>query len=84
MGYAIAALAAIGCAVGVVFRLKILLPILAILLVVSVLFSVSRSYGITDAFLTIVLAQIVVQAGYFLGVVIRAYFSRNGRMHPIL
>ncbi len=84
MGYAIAALAVIGFAVGVVFRLKVLLPILAILLVASVIFAVSRGYGIVDALLTIILVQIIVQAGYFLGIVLRAFFAGGGRMHPIL
>ncbi len=83
MGYAIAALAVMGLAVGVVFRLKVLLPILATLLIVSVGVAITRSYGFIDALLTIFLVQVIVQAGYFSGVVIRAYFAGNRRMNHI-
>lgn len=84
MGYVLAALAAIGCAVGIAFRLKVLLPILAILLVASVIFTVSRGYGITDTLLTVILVQVIIQAGYFLGILIRTFFARHRGMHPIL
>ncbi len=84
MGYVIAALAAVGCAVGLVFRLKVLLPILATLLIASVIFAISHGYGIVDTLLTVIVVQIIVQAGYFLGILIRTYFARSGGMHPIL
>lgn len=84
MGYAIAALAVVGFAVGVVFRLKVLLPILAVLLVASVIFAITRGYSFTDALLTTIAVQIIIQAGYFLGIVVRAYAARSGGMRPIL
>ncbi len=84
MGYVIAALAAIGCAVGVVFRLKVLLPILAFLLVASTVYAVSHGYGAVDTLLTAVTVEITIQAGYFLGILIRTYFARKGGMHPVL
>ena len=84
MGYVLAALAATGFAVGVVFRLKVLLPILAILLIASVILSVDRGYGFLDTLLTIFLIQIVIQAGYFLGILVRAHLARSGGMHTIL
>lgn len=84
MGYVIAALAAIGCALGVIFRLKVLLPVLAILLVASVIFAITHGYGAVDTLLTSIVVQIAAQAGYFLGILIRTYFARSGGMHPIL
>jgi hypothetical protein len=66
------------------FQLKALLPILAALLIVSVVFSLVHGFGFLDTALTIMVAQAIVQGGYFLGLMIRAFFSSSGRMRPIL
>jgi hypothetical protein len=83
MGNAAVALAIIGFAVGTVFRLWILLPILALLLLVSILFSLVSGFGFLDTGLTIMTAQAIVQGSYFLGLVVRAVFSAY-RIKPIL
>jgi len=84
MVYAAIALATVGVAVGLVFRLKILLSILAMLLVVSVVFSVGRGLSFLDTALTIMVVQTILQASYFLGLVIRAVLTAGHRMRPIL
>ena len=84
MVYAAIALAIVGAAVGLAFRLKILLPVLALLLVVSVLFSLDRGFDFLDTALTIMAVQTILQAGYFLGLVIRAVLTAGHRMRPIL
>jgi hypothetical protein len=84
MVYAAIALAIMGTAVGLAFRLKILLPVLALLLVVSVLFSLARGFGFLDTALTIMVVQTILQASYFLGLVIRAALTAAHRMRPIL
>ena len=84
MVYAAIALAIVGVAVGLVFRLKILLSILALLLVVSVVFSVGRGCSFLDTALTIMVVQTILQASYFLGLVIRAAFTSAHRMGPVL
>jgi hypothetical protein len=84
MVYAAIALAIVGAAVGLVFRLKILLPVLALLLVVSVVFSLGRGFGFLDTALTIMFVQTILQASYFLGLVIRAVVTGTHRMRPIL
>ncbi len=53
MVYAAIALALVGAAVGLVFRLKILLPVLGLLLIVSVVFSLDRGFSFLDTALTI-------------------------------
>jgi hypothetical protein len=78
------ALAILGLAVGVAFRLKVLLPILALLLVVSILFSIVRGFTFFDAALTIMAAQSIVQGGYFLGLIARALFTAVHRIRPII
>jgi hypothetical protein len=84
MGYAAIALAIAGAAVGVMFRLKILLSAVALLLVVSMVFSLSHGFGFLHTALTIMAAQTILQGSYFLGLVIRAVFAAAHRMRPIL
>jgi hypothetical protein len=84
MVYAAIALAIVGAAVGLAFRLKILLPVLALLLVVSILFSLERGFGFLDTALTIMAVQTILQASYFLGLVIRAVLTAAHRMRPVL
>ena len=84
MVYAAIALASVGVAVGLMFRLKILLPVLGLLLVVSVVFSLERGFSFLDTALTIMAVQAIVQGSYFLGLVIRAVFTAAYRMRPVL
>jgi hypothetical protein len=84
MGYAAFALAVIGFALGAVFRLKILLLILALLLVVSVVFCVTRGFSFLDTALMIMLAQTIVQSSYFLGLVVKAVFTATYQMRLTL
>jgi hypothetical protein len=83
MGDAAITLAMLGFGVGVVFRLKILLPILALLLVVSMAFSLARGFTFLDTALTITAVQSIVQGSYFLGLVVRAVFTPGQRTRPI-
>jgi hypothetical protein len=78
------ALAILGFAVGVVFRLKILLSILAVLLIVSVAFSLARGFTFLDTALTVMAAQCVIQGCYFLGLVARAVLTAAQRSRPVL
>ena len=84
MVYAAIALAFVGAAVGLVFRLKILLPVLGLLLIVSVAFSLERGFSFLDTALTIVVVQTILQGSYFLGLVIRVVFTSAYRMRPVL
>jgi hypothetical protein len=84
MLYAAIALAILGFAVGLAYRLKVLLPILAALLIGSVVFSVGQGFSFLNTALTIMVAQAVIQLSYFLGLVIRALFGGSRRMRPIL
>ena len=84
MGNAAIALAILGFAVGVVFRLKILLSILGLLLVVSIVFSLARGFAFLDTALTIMAVQSIVQASYFLGLVVRAVLTGAQRTPPVL
>lgn len=84
MGSAAVAIAILGFAVGAVFRLRILLSVLALMLVASVVFSLSRNFDFLHTALTIMATQCIVQGSYFLGLVIRAVLTAAYRMRPIL
>ncbi|MGA2288046.1 hypothetical protein [Bradyrhizobium sp.] len=78
------ALAILGVAVGAMFRLKVLLAIVALLLVASLVFSLSRGFTFQGTALTILAAQCILQGSYFLGLVIRAVVSAAYRMRLTL
>jgi hypothetical protein len=84
MGDAAIALAIVGFAIGAVFRLKILLLILALLFVVSVMFSLTRGFTFLDTALTVMAAQSLVQGSYFLGLVARAVLAAAHRTRSVL
>jgi len=75
MGYAAIALATLGFSVGIVFRLKMLLLVLAVLLVGSIGFSLANNFTVLKTTLTIVTTQGAFQGGYFLAMLARAAFA---------
>lgn len=81
MAYAALILALVGFLTGVLFRLRFLMVILALLLVLSLAFSVSNGFSFLETALTIVAAQTITQASYFLGLVVRAFFTANNARH---
>jgi hypothetical protein len=72
MGYAALIVAITGFAVGMRFRVTALLPIIVLLLLVSILVPVLQSFSFLHTALVTILAQIIIQSCYFLGVVARA------------
>jgi hypothetical protein len=74
----------LGVAVGIVFRLKVLLSILALLFLVSVLFALGRGFNFLDTALTIMVVQTILQGSYFLALVARAIFAADHRVRHIL
>lgn len=81
MGYAAIALALLGLAVGVLFRLQVLLIVIALLLSFSIIFSLGTGLSFFDGLLTIVAAQTVIQGSYFLGLIARAALAPRGPRH---
>jgi hypothetical protein len=81
MGYAILALAIGGFAAGTRFSMRGLLPILLLLLLASVALAIVRGFSATDTALMVVLAQAIVQAAYFLGLIVRAFWPASIARH---
>lgn len=84
MQHAAIALAIMGFVVGVMFRFRVLLPILLALLLFSIVFALGRGFTFVGAIWAIMLAQAIVQASYFLGLVVRAYFAAAHRPRRVL
>ncbi len=82
MEYAAIILAILGLAIGLAFRLKVLLPILALLLVGSAAFAIARGLDLADTALVVFAAQAAIQFGYFVGIVVRSVISSqwSGRL----
>jgi hypothetical protein len=79
MEYASIVLAFLGLAVGVRFRFKVLLPMLPLLVVASVIFAATNGYSFTQTVITVVVAQVILQVCYFVGIATRAFFSGSSR-----
>jgi hypothetical protein len=83
MEYTAVLLALLGFAVGIMFRLQLLMLVAALLVPVSILFAELNSFGLPGTALTIMVAQTIVQASYFLGLVARSAFGAVYRARPI-
>jgi len=79
MEYAAVTIAILGLTIGTTFRLRFLLGIVLLLLPISLVFSVSRGYGLLATVLMIVVPQVILQGGYFFGLLGRAVFSVTQR-----
>jgi hypothetical protein len=84
MGLAAIALAVLGSAIGIAFRLRVLLPILGLLLIISSVFSVARGLDFVHTALVVVTAQAILQTGYFIGILARALLVGAQRLRPVL
>jgi len=81
MGYAAIALAALGFAIGMVFRLQVLLMLIVLLLFFSIIFAFGSGMSISNGLLTIMALQTVVQGSYFLGLIARSVLTSHGPRH---
>jgi hypothetical protein len=77
MEYYAVGLAVLGGAVGAAFRWKVLLPIIGLLPFASIIFSISRGFGLVDTTIVILVAEAILQGGYLVGLLIRATATRS-------
>jgi hypothetical protein len=74
---AVVAIALLGFAAGLVFRLNVLIVILVFLLFLSVGYAIAQHFSILTSILTIFGAQVIAQGSYFLGLVARSIAGRG-------
>jgi hypothetical protein len=77
MVYSAIALATAGFVVGGVFRFRVLLALVGVLLLLSIAFSFGHGFSFLETALTILVAQIIFQGTYVIGLVARSYFYRT-------
>ena len=77
MKTAVVAIALLGFAAGLLFRLNFLIVILVFLLFLSVGYAIAYHFGILTSILTIASVHVVAQGSYFLGLVARSIASRG-------
>jgi hypothetical protein len=83
MGYAAIAIAIFGFAVGLKFRVKMLLFFVGATLIASIVFSVSSGFGFLKTLLTIMAAQTILQSSYFLGLVVQSILTTPRIRHVL-
>jgi len=64
--------------------IALILSILALLFLVSIVFSLARGFNFLDTALTIMIVQTILQGSYFLGLVARAFFDTDHRVRHLL
>jgi hypothetical protein len=77
MVYSAITLAIVGFVVGGVFRFRVLLTLVGVLLLLSIVFSLGHGFSFLETALTILLAQTIFQGTYFIGLAARSYFYRT-------
>jgi len=77
MVYSAIALAIAGFVVGGVFRFRVLLALVGVLLLLSIVFSLGHGFSFLATALTIIVAQTIFQGTYFIGLVARSFFYRS-------
>jgi hypothetical protein len=71
MVYFAIGLAVIGAAAGIAFRWKVLLPVIVLLPLLAIIVSVSRGLTPGKIAVMIIVAEAILQGGYFLGLLMR-------------
>jgi hypothetical protein len=71
MIYSAVGLAVFGIATGLAFRWKVLLPIIVLLPFAATFMSLSSGLSLEDTLMAILVAEAVLQCGYFAGLLIR-------------
>lgn len=75
--YSAIGLAVLGAAIGLVFRWKVLLPVIVLLPFAAIILSVSRGLSYRDAAIVVIVAEAVLQGGYFAGLLMRYVFDAS-------
>ncbi|MGJ4892933.1 hypothetical protein ACQR0Z_27655 [Bradyrhizobium sp. HKCCYLS3077] len=75
MGYAAIALATLGLGLGLTSRVWALFPVVMVLFLATITLAIQQALGLMEATLYTVLAQLIIQACYFVGLVVRVTFG---------
>jgi hypothetical protein len=84
MEYAAMAVGILGFAAGLRFRLNVLLLLVGLLLLATLIFSITQGSSFVETAITIAVAQAILQASYFLGLVAHVVFDSDHRLQSVL
>jgi hypothetical protein len=74
---AVVAIALLGFAAGLVFRVHVLIAFAVFLLFLSIGYNIAHQFGVLTSVLTIIGVQVIAQGSYFLGLVARSIAGRG-------
>jgi hypothetical protein len=80
MIYSAVGLAVIGVGAGLAFRWKVLLPVIVLLPLAVIVYSVSRGLSYKDTIIVVFAAEGILQVGYFAGLLMR--FIADASLRP--
>jgi hypothetical protein len=79
MLYSAIGLAAIGVGAGLAFRWKVLLPVIVLLPLAAIILAASCGSSYKNGAIVIIVAEVILQVGYFAGLLIRSIAIANLR-----
>ena len=81
MVYSAIALAITGFVVGGVFRFRVLVALVGVVLFLSIAFSLGHGFSFLKTAVAIIVAQTIFQGTYFIGLAARTFFYRTDEGH---
>jgi hypothetical protein len=83
IGYTAVGLSVVGFVVGLTLHLRAFLIFVGLVLIASIAYSVDAGLGFFSTFLNLITAEAILQASYFVGLVVRNFFSGNGLRYTL-
>lgn len=83
IGYTAVGLSVVGFVVGLTLRLRTFLLFVGLVLIASIVYSINAGLGFFSTFLNIMTAEALLQGSYFVGLVVRNFFSGNGLRYTL-
>lgn len=83
MAYVTFALAGLGVVIGLLFSFRALLPIIVLVALIAICWSIFQGNAFVDTALILFKWQAILQGSYFAGLVIRAVFSSTNSRRVI-
>ena len=81
--YTAVGLSVVGFVVGLTLRLSTFLVFVGLVLIAAIVYSIDAGFGFFSTLLNIMAAEAILQGSYFVGLVVRNFFSGNGLRYTL-
>ena len=81
--YTAVGLSVVGFVVGLTLRLSTFLVFVGLVLIAAIAYSIDAGFGFFSTLLNIMVAEAILQGSYFVGLVVRNFFSGNGLRYTL-